>query len=439
MPQLLIVLLAVFLIPGPMSVCARDGRQAADDVDWPQWRGPRGDGTWNGPPLAATWPESGLIRHWSKPVGGGYAGVIVTRNAVFVLDRKTGPLDPKTSQPDPATETERLLCLDAATGRTIWSHSWAQPYGDLNYGSGPRAAATVHEDFVFVLGALGQLRCVRFRDGTLVWKHDLVSEYGGRPPTWGYAASPLVYGETVIVQAGGEEGFSVIAFDLQTGRVVWHSLHDRAGYSWPVPVRRSVSRKAELVLWTPSHVRGLSADQGEPLWKIPYKVSEGVSIATPIFHEDIALVCGYWEGSRAIRLGPQPGEAVLLWENRLLRGLMSQPLFRNGNVFLLDRRDGVVCFELKSGRKLWDDNNVLTPRGRDPQASFVWTGNGDQVLALNSEGELVLAQFAAAGYREQARAKIIDPTWAHPAFVGNRVLARSDSQVVCVELPRADR
>ncbi|MFP6761991.1 MAG: PQQ-binding-like beta-propeller repeat protein [Planctomycetaceae bacterium] len=441
MPRLLIRLLTIYLISGLTPAFAQEGdqQQAPQDASWPRWRGPRGDGTWNAPRLSDTWPESGLIRHWSTPVGGGYAGVTAVRGAVFVLDRETGPLDPKTSRPNPKNETERLHCLDAATGRTIWSHAWPQPYGDLNYGSGPRAAATVHEDFVFVLGALGQLRCVRFRDGTLIWKHDLVREFGGRPPTWGYAASPLVFGETVIVQTGSPDGFSLMAFALKTGRVIWHSLRDQAGYSCPVPIRRSAAKNTELVLWTPSHVRGLNADSGKPLWEIPYKVSEGVSIATPIIHNDIALVCGYWEGSRAIRLGTQPGEATLLWENRLLRGLMSQPLFRDGNVFLLDRRDGIVCFELQTGRKLWDDANALTPRGRDPQASFVWTGNADQILALNSEGELVLAQFAASGYREQARAKIIDPTWAHPAFVGNRVFARSDSQIVCIELPVANR
>ena len=432
-------LLTIALILAAASAVAQESSQTPVDTDWPKWRGPRGDGTWNAPRLADDWPKTGLKEHWSKPIGGGYAGVSVARGRVFVLDRQTGPLDPATSKPDPKTEFERLVCLDAKTGEKVWIDSWPQSYGDLNYGSGPRAAATVHGEFVFLLGALGQLRCVRVRDGELVWSHDLVSKFGGRPPTWGYAASPLVSGETLIVQPGGKDGFSVMAFDLKDGRVVWHSLDDQAGYSWPVPIRRSGSKIDELVLWTPSHVRGLEAATGKPLWQIPYDVSEGVSIATPIFHDDIAVVCGYWEGSKAVQLGATPGEATLLWEERLLRGLMSQPLFRDGNAFLLDRRDGVVCFELKSGRTLWNDGNKLTPRGRDPQASFVWTGHEDQVLALNSDGELVLARFGKQGYSEQARAKIIDPTWAHPAFVGNRVYARSDTKIVCVELPLKER
>lgn len=431
-------LLTILLSLAPVCGLAAEGSWKPLDTDWPQWRGPRGDGTWNAPPLAESWPRTGLRERWSNPIGGGYAGISVAQGRVLVLDRQAGPLDPKTSRPDPASEFERLVCLDAATGKQLWVDTWPQPYGDLNYGSGPRAAATVRGEFVFALGALGQLRCLRLRDGTLVWSHDLVKEFGGRPPTWGYAASPLVFGETVIVQPGGPGGYSIMAFDLKTGRSVWHALDDQAGYSWPVPIRRARSNIDELLLWTPSHVRGLEAASGRPLWQIPYKVSEGVSIATPIFHDNIAVVCGYWEGSKAVQLGSEPGEATLLWEERLLRGLMSQPLFQDGRAFLLDRRDGVVCFELKSGRTLWNDGNRLTPRGRDPQASFVWTGNEDQVLALNSEGELVLARFGKTGYTEQARAKIIDQTWAHPAFVRNRVYARSDTKIVCVELPLAD-
>lgn len=403
---------------------------------WPSWRGPHGDGRWQAPALAESWPKDGLKTVWSMPVGGGYAGVSVARGKVLVLDRETGPLDSKTSKPNPSTEKERLICIDADSGQQLWIHSWSQPYGKLDYGTGPRAAATIDGKFVFVLGALGQLRCVRLEDGRLVWSKDLVKAYSGRPPDWGYAASPLIYRGHVIVQAGGPDGYSVIAFHRETGEVAWHSLSDEAGYAWPIPVRRRGADTDELVLWTPSHVRGIQASNGRPLWGVPYRVTYGVSIATPIFQDEIALVCGYWEGSRAIRLGEEPGSATLLWEDRMLRGLMSQPLYRDGKVFLLDRQSGIVCFELATGQRRWNDGNTLTPRGRNPQASLVWTGHEDQVLALNSEGELVLCRFGDDGYSEQARAKIIEPTWAHPAFAADRVYARSDAEIVCVELPK---
>jgi hypothetical protein len=151
------------------------------------------------------------------------------------------------------------------------------------------------------------------------------------------------------------------------------------------------------------------------------------------------FVAGYWEGSKAIRLGQQPEEVELAWEeNNSLRGLMSQPLYRGGYAYLLDKRFGLTCFELSTGRKLWDDENRLTPRDRNPQATLVWLGDGDRAISLNADGELILIRLAPTGYEEQARTQLIGPTWAHPAYTGCHVYARDDKQIVCAELPVMD-
>ena len=164
-----------------------------------------------------------------------------------------------------------------------------------------------------------------------------------------------------------------------------------------------------------------------------------VTIATPIFHDNVVLVSGYYEGSKAIQLTEGSTEASILWEDRRnLRGLMCQPLYREGYGYLLDKRHGLTCFELKTGKKIWDAANRMTPKGRNPQATMVWLGDEDRVIVLNSDGELILARFNPEGYQEQSRTKIIDPTWAHPAYAAGRVFARSDTEIVCVPLTLAD-
>src|SRR5262249_44883923 len=152
--------------------------------------------------------------------------------------------------------------------------------------------------------------------------------------------------------------------------------------------------------WTPANVRGLEPRTGKLLWTVPFEVTYGTSIATPIFQEHIVLVSGYWEGAKAIRLGKKPTEAKVLWHERRQRALMSQPLYRNGHVYLLDKRQGLTCLVLETGKKLWDDGNRMTPKGRNPQASMVWLGDGDRVIVLNSDGELVLARLNPKGYKE---------------------------------------
>jgi outer membrane protein assembly factor BamB len=399
------------------------GWAAALADDWPRWRGPRADGTWRRGRITESFPATGLPRLWRQPIGPGYSGLAVAAGRVYTMDRPAAPAD-----------RERIVCLDAATGQPVWEHVYEARYGKLDYGKGPRGAPTVLDGRVYTLGAVGHLLCLDARAGRVLWSHDLAAESGAKLPTWGFAAAPLVAGDLVIVHAALEPRGCFAAFDRRTGAEVWRSGGDPAGYATPILIRHA--GEEILVGWTPEHVVALRPQTGEELWRVPYKVTYGVSIATPLFREGLVLVAGYWEGSKAIRLGRSASDAALAWEeNRYLRGLMSQPLYRDGHAYLLDKQHGLVCFELRTGKMLWTDGNRLTPRNRNPQASLVWLGETDRAVALNASGELVLAELTPRGYRELGRAPVVGETWAHPAFAGEHVFARDDTQVVCVRVP----
>lgn len=397
----------------------------ADAEDWPCWRGPRKDGSWTAPPLPERFPESGPRVAWRSPVRPGYSGVSVADGLVYTMDRPE-PTD-KSRNPD---GRERILALAADSGEVVWTHAYDAHYGDLDYGSGPRANPTIHQGRVYTLGAVGAACCLDARTGEVVWTRDLRSEENARIPDWGLAASPLVVDDVVVLHAGLPGG-SVVALDLRTGAERWRSLPDPAGYATPLLVDRPAGR--QLIVWTPENVRSVDPRSGELYWSVPYPVTYGVSIATPVYHNDVVFVSGYWEGAKAVRLGPTPQSAELIYEeNRWLRGLMCPPLVRGPYAYLLDKQHGLTAFEFATGNKLWDDGNRLTPKGRNPQATIVWTGRGDQIAALNSDGDLILARLTDDGYVEQTRANVVDPTWANPAFAGDSVYARSDSQVVRV-------
>jgi outer membrane protein assembly factor BamB len=388
--------------------------------DWPRWRGPRGDGTWQAPPIPEQFPAAGPPVVWKAPLGKGYSGISVAGGRAFTMDR-----------PDESND-ERVVCFDASTGKQLWEHRYAAPYGDLDYGKGPRCTPTIHDGRVYTLGAVGHLHCLDAASGQVLWSKDLVRDHGARLPTWGFAASPVIEGDLVIVHAGLPEG-CYSAYDRKTGKEVWRAGDDPAGYGTPIIVEHG--GLWQLIGWTPEHIVAHKLDTGELLWKYPYKVTYGVSIATPIFQEGIVLVCGYWHGSRAIKLGDRPTEATLAWEeNRYLRGLMDQPLYRDGYVYLLDKQHGIVAFELAKGEKIWTDENRLTPRDRNPQVSMVWLGDTGRAICLNAQGDLILVRLSPQGLAEQSRAKIVGETWAHPAYAGNCCLARDDEQIVCVRL-----
>jgi outer membrane protein assembly factor BamB len=409
--------------------------------DWPSWRGPRGDGTWQAPKLPEQWPQKGLKPVWRQPIGGGYAGPAVVGSRLFILDREKAAGGGKDDEPD---GFERVLCFDARSGERLWFHQYPTRYGDLGgYSNGPRAMPTVHDGRVYTLGAVGHLHCFEAVTGKVLWAKDMVAEHKARIPEWGFAASPVIDGSRVIVHTGAEPNGCLIAFDRLTGKEVWRSLSDPAGYCTPILITSKSGR--QLVAWTPENIHGLNPETGKRLWSIPYKVTYGVSIATPIFQQDTVFVTGYWEGAKALRLGSRPADAELIWEDsRQLRGLMAQPLYRDGYLYSLDKGLGLVCFELATGKKHWDDHR-LTARGRNPHASMIWLNDGNRVLILNAAGELILARLSPQGFQEQSRTKVIDgQVWSHPAFAGRFIYVRSDGaegaprggkfELVCVPL-----
>ena len=394
--------------------------------DWPRWRGVRGDGSWNGPEISKKFPEKGLKRIWKMPLNPGYSGITVQGNRVYTMDRP--PVEE-------FGETERVICVNALNGKALWQFEYPSNYGNLSYGKGPRASLTIHGERVFGFGAMGHAFCLNAKDGKKVWFRDLLSEENATKPIWGFSGAPEVYEGELLMHVGARPSGSILALDLDTGLTKWRVGSDqKAGYAPPLPISRG-GRK-ELICWGPNRIMGLPVGGGKAFWQIPYEVKYGVSIAKPIYHQGIALVCGYWDGARAIRLGKEPGDAELLWKDEeKLCGLMSQPLYREGLCYLLERRNGLTCFELKTGRILWNDGHRLTAAGRNPQASLVWAGKEGDVLSLNAEGELVFLNLSKAGFHEHWREQITGKTWAHPAYARSRVYARSDRELVCFELP----
>jgi outer membrane protein assembly factor BamB len=372
------------------------------------------------------WPEGKLPVKWKQPLGGGYGGVTVSAGRGYVMDRQTEP-----------REVERVVCFSLDTGKSLWVHEYPVAYGKLDYGNGPRATPIILDGSVYTLGAMGHAHCVDAATGEPRWNKDFVAEAGAKIPTWGLAASPVVWDDLVFLQPGAKNG-CMVALERNTGREVWRSSEDPAGYATPIVIDSPSG--PQLVVWTPLHILGLNPRSGKIHWSVPYEISYGVSIATPIYRDNILFITAYWAGSKAIRLGSKPEDAELIWEeNRNLRGLMAQPLYRDGLVYTIDKQFGLTCFDLKSSKKLWDDANRMTPRGRNPQATLVWLNDGDRAIILNELGDLILARLNAVGYHELSRTNIIErkensPIWAHPAYAGNRVYARSDTELVCVEL-----
>src|SRR5262245_1784637 len=181
-----------------LALCFVAATARADD--WPQWRGPHRDGVWRESGIVAAIPPGGLKVLWRARIGTGYSGPVVAQGRVYVTDHKLGP------------EVERVVCFDEATGKPLWVHAYPCEYQDMEYGNGPRAAPTVHDGKVYTLGTKGHLFCLDAARGEVLWKKELVKDFGGSVLRYGVSAAPLVEGDLLIVFAGAPDA-TVIAVD----------------------------------------------------------------------------------------------------------------------------------------------------------------------------------------------------------------------------------
>jgi outer membrane protein assembly factor BamB len=411
--------------------------------DWPQWRGPGRDGVWSEDPVVGQFPGAGLPIRWRAEVGPGYSGPTVAAGRVFVMDRQTSP-----------REIERVLCLDAATGKTIWRHEYACPYEKVQYTAGPRASVTVDQDLAFSLGTMGHLLCLKVTDGQVVWGKDLRAEYQVAMPIWGIASSPLVEGDLVIVQAGGRPGACLIAFDKRSGKERWRALDDRASYSSPIVVDQADKRV--LVCWTGDRVVGLDPHTGGVFWQVPFKPRQMViNTATPVFQSHHLFLSGFYDGSLLLRLDPNELKVEKVWQRcgqseqvtEALHCLISTPLIQGDFIYGVDSYGQLRCLSLQTGDRVWEDLS-LVPKAR--WANIHLVRHGAQVWMFNERGELIITELSPQGCRQISRTRVIEPTleqldqrggvcWSHPAFADRCIFARNDKELACADLAEGDR
>jgi WD40 repeat protein len=406
--------------------------QPARGDDWPQWRGPHRDGIWREAGVVDSIPESGQPIRWRARVLNGWSGPAVAGGRVFVTDHN------EKSEP----EVERVLCFDERTGQPLWRHEYPCPYGNMEYGNGPRATPTVHEGLVYTLGTMGHLVCLDAGTGALVWKKDPV-DLNVEKPRYGVSAAPLIVGDVVIVSAGATPAGTAMAFDRMTGVERWRALDDRPAYSAPIVLE--TGGKRQVILWTGDNVNSLDPTTGRLLWQVPFKATfdPAQATATPVVHGDKMLCLAAWNrGSMMLQLDlEQPGASVF-WKTRSdPTASTSTPVFQDDKSIYTIVGDGALCcVDAATGDEIW--------RTREPTSERFGMAhlvtNGERCFLLNQQGHLIAARLTPEGYREAGRMPLVEPTagyraagpvcWAHPAFANRHVFARNDRELVCVSL-----
>lgn len=420
-------------------------------ADWPEWRGTGRLGIWEEEGILEKFPEGGLTRQWEVPLLAGYAGPAVSEGRVFITDYKMG-------SEIPTRGTERALCLEEETGKTLWELPWPADYGVLNYNSGPRATPTVDGDRVYILGAMGQLYCLDVKTGAIIWEKNYMKDFGAQPPIWGFAAAPIIYKNLLICLSGADEGGKVIALDKMTGAEAWRALDPNSEPGYVAPMIIHAGGADQLIIWEPQALNSINPATGEIYWQQEFTIKMNAPLASPVWNGDRLFVSAFYNGPLMMKLDTTAPRATLVWQGKSdselktdgLHCCHSTPLIFNDHVYGICSFGQFRCLDANTGQRKWESLEVTKENKRWALGFIVQ--HKDRFFINNDRGELIICKLAPEGYTEIDRAKLIIPTtgnagkrelefvnWTHPAYANRHLLTRNDEQIIRVSLAAPDK
>jgi outer membrane protein assembly factor BamB len=396
----------------------------AGAADWPQWLGPTRDGA--APDKVAPWKADPKVL-WRQPVAEGNSSPIVAAGRVYLHSKVKGK------------DEEEVVALDVKDGKEVWRKTYPRGADQFAYGNGPRATPAVAGGKLYTYGITGVLTCWDAADGKQLWQVDTLKKFGAKKLLFGASCSPLVEGKLVLLNVGGK-GASVVAFDKDSGEVVWKSQDDPASYSSPIALGKGKER--QVVFLTGDGVVSLDPADGALFWRFPLKDAFFESSTTPTRAGDVLLASSISYGSAGLHLDDKDGKPAMyeVWKNPKLTSYFTTPVaVGKEHVYLVTGttpnllkptppQADLHCIEAETGKVRWTRAKV-----GQYHAALLRTGD-DKLLMLEDGGDLVLIDPNAKEYRELARARVCGATWAHPALADGKLYLRDAKEVICLQL-----
>ncbi len=378
--------------------------------DFPQLLGPNRDAVITGIELDPDWAAHPPQLVWKQPVGAAWSGFSIAGN-LAVTQEQDG-------------ETELVTCYDVLTGKRIWSVGNAGKYDTTIAGKGPRATPTIVGDRVFTFGATGVLRALSLKDGAVLWSRELAAELGRVVPEWGFASSPLVLDERVLVSVGAGEEKSLVAVNAADGKTVWTAGNRDMNYSSPFLLQ---TPEPQIVIFNSKAITAHHPKTGAVLWEYDWGTGfPNVARPIPVGPGKVVFSSGYGVGAALLTITAGEKWSVSQeWKTPRFQAKFSNPVLLNGHIYGVS--DGIfACLDPADGTVKWKGGRYGHGQG---------LLLGEHYLQMTESGELVLLRPTPEAGNELGRVKVFDDkTWNTIAISGELLLVRNDQEAACLRL-----
>lgn len=387
--------------------------------DWPHWRGLNFDGKSNTVGINTDW-SSGIKKIWQVDylcqgdATGSWSSVAIQGNRLVVPGRDE--------------MHDMVFCLSTETGEIIWSELY-ESEAQTPHGKGARGTPFIDNDRVYTYGRSGDLVCWQLLDGKMLWRKN-VREIGGKEPEWGYANSPIIFDDKVIVQGGGEA--LIIAYDKMNGDVVWKSQIGQAGFSSAITIY--IDNDPYLLIYHGTGLSCVNPSDGFIVWNIPWETSYGVNATTPIVDNNlIFMTSGYGMGGQVIHT--TKNDYKVLWFNKNVAAQHSDPVLIDGFLYgysgqSTSNKGEFKCIELATGKEMWSTNEM-------GQGTTVYVDG--YLICMNYKTKLFLVEpnpkeYKLIGKTDPIFEDVRYLAWTSPVIANGKLYIRYLQKLACLDL-----
>ncbi len=404
-PSRLAPLCALLVLPRPA------GSADASPDAWAQLWGPAGNGV--AAASARLSPAVKLREVWRRPIGSGFSALSIAGARGY-----TGISD---------GGGDFLVAIDLADGREVWRARLGETYkGHDGSKDGPVSTPTVDGARVFIVGPRGALLAADAASGKELWRVDLAADLAAPAPFYGFGTSPLVVGDLVIVNAGGEK-HNLAAFAKDSGRRVWSVSHAKS-VNYATPALATVAGVRQLLVLANDQVLGVKPEDGSLLWSQPTGWTDEAS-RPPVALPGNRVLISSWGEAKLLQVKSDAGKlsATEVWKTPRLKSSYSPTVFHEGLIVGMNGAY-LTAVDPATGDAVW--------RHKVYSGSLILVDGHAVILGENS-GDLRVGRLTPKGFEEKTVRPVFNAgaaSFTGPSFQGRRIYLRNVEEAVALEV-----
>jgi outer membrane protein assembly factor BamB len=379
------------------------------------WRGPNQSGIYPDRNLPDSWPDQGPEIDWVfEEPGEGFSSPAFALDKIFISGMES--------------TTGYIYCL-SESGKLIWK----APYGNEFHTSypGSRATPVISDNMVFILSGVGDLACLDANDGKIIWKKNILREFGGTNTQWGLNETVVIHNDKLICTPGGPT-HNMVALEKATGKLTWSSKGKGEISAYCTPLLAKVGSRNLLVTHTEKNIIGVDADNGTHLWSYPHVNRWGVHPNTPLlFNNQVFCFSGYGKGGVMLQLNADGSKATKIWEAADMDSRMGGAVVIDGKIYGSgDNNRDWQCIDWATGK--------VEYKTREIGNGVIIAADG-KLIFYSQRGELVLAKPGASSFQILSKTKVThgsDQHWAHPVINNGKLYVRHGSALVSYHISK---